>query len=98
MPFKSTSTNHSAALDELRLKDSALNAAANAIAITDIGGHILWVNNAFCQLTGYAASEAIGRNPRELVKSGQHDVAFYRSLWETVLAKRVWHGELTNRR
>ncbi len=85
-------------MDELRLKDSALNAAANAIAIADVGGSIVWVNDAFSQLTGYAASEAIGRNPRDLVKSGQHDVAFYRSLWETVLANKVWHGEIINRR
>ena len=98
MPLKSTAKNHFEALDELRLKDSALNAAANAIAIADVGGTIVWVNNAFSQLTGYSASEAIGRNPRDLVKSGQHDDMFYRSLWETVLAKQVWHGEIINRR
>jgi PAS domain S-box-containing protein len=77
---------------------AALNAAANAIVITDRTGIILWVNPAFCEITGYTAEEAAGRNPSERVKSGQHDPEFYRDLWETILAGRVWHGEVINRR
>ena len=46
---------------------------------------------------GYSAAEAIGTNPR-LLKSGKHDVKFYQDLWETVLAGKVWHGEMINRR
>jgi diguanylate cyclase (GGDEF)-like protein/PAS domain S-box-containing protein len=82
----------------LRLKDSALDASANAMLITDPSGHIVWVNKAFTDLTGYAADEAVGHTPRELAKSGQHDELFYRQLWETVLAGHVWRGELVNRR
>ncbi len=83
---------------ELQLQSSALNAAADAIVITDRGGTIQWVNSAFVALTGYSADEAVGRNPRALVKSGAHDDAFYRHMWETILAGRAWRGELTNRR
>jgi PAS domain S-box-containing protein len=82
----------------LRLQSAALNAAANAIIITDRNGTIEWINAAFTSLTGYGAEEAIGRNPRELVKSGVHNQAFYKDLWDTILAGHVWHGELTNRR
>ncbi|HCI14644.1 MAG: hypothetical protein A2063_10415 [Gallionellales bacterium GWA2_60_142] len=82
----------------LRLKDSALDAAANAMLITDPAGHIVWVNKAFTDLTGYAADEAIGHTPRDLAKSGRHDELFYRQLWQTVMAGRVWRGELVNRR
>ena len=53
---------------------AALTAAVNAIAITDRTGLIEWVNPAFCELTQYTVAEAVGRNPRELVKSGQHDL------------------------
>lgn len=85
-------------LASLKLKDSALDAAANAIAITDRAGRIEWANPAFCQLTGYQMSEVLGHRHMELVKSGKQDDSFYRELWKTVLAGQVWHGELVNRR
>ncbi|MDZ4258671.1 MAG: PAS domain S-box protein [Gemmatimonadales bacterium] len=83
---------------EIRLQSAALNAAANPIVITDRSGTIVWINAAFTKCTGYGAGEAIGMNPRDLVKSGVHDRAFYKNLWDTVLAGNVWHGEMTNRR
>ena len=82
----------------LRLQSSAVTAAANAIVITDRNGTIVWVNPSFTILTGYTPVEAIGKNPRDLVKSGQQEPKIYQSLWETILAGRVWHGELINRR
>lgn len=82
---------------ELALRGLALEAAANAIFVTDRDGCIQWLNPAFERLTGYEKAEAIGRNPRFL-KSGEEDAAFYRSLWDTILAGEVWRGELVNRR
>ncbi|BCO27298.1 hypothetical protein MIZ03_2186 [Rhodoferax lithotrophicus] len=86
------------ALRKLRLKDSALNAMANGIVITDDTGRIEWINNAASQLTGYSSREAIGQNPRDLLKSGEHGNDFYKSLWDTILSRKVWHGEIINRR
>lgn len=83
---------------QLELQIHALNAAANAIVITDTGPHILWANNAFTTLTGYSLEEAIGHRPAELVNSGKQDAAFYKQLWDTILAGKVWHGELVNKR
>ncbi len=82
---------------EVRLLRTALEAAANGIVITDRDGYIVWANPAFARLTGYALEEVLGENPR-LLKSGRHDEAFYRQMWETILAGRVWHGEVVNRR
>jgi PAS domain S-box-containing protein len=84
--------------ESLRLESAALHAAADAIVITDRAGVIERVNPAFTQLTGYTAEEAVGKNPRDLVKSGKHAPAFYQQLWETILAGRTWHGEMINRR
>ena len=56
--------------EKLRLQSAALEAAAIGIVITNLEGIILWVNSAFTSLTGYAAEEAIGLNPRVL-KSGK---------------------------
>jgi len=82
----------------IMLQVAALEAAANGIAITDLDGRIEWVNPAFSALTGYDATDAVGRNPRELVRSGMHEREFFTQLWDTILAGRTWHGELQNRR
>ena len=84
--------------DLLRLQAEALNAAANAIVITNKDGTIEWVNPAFTSLTGFSPNETIGKNPRELVRSGRHDQAFYKQMWDTILSGDVWRGEMVNRR
>jgi len=83
---------------QLRLQSAALNAAANAIVITDPAGTIEWANPAFAAMTGYEAEEALGRNPRDLLKSGRHEQTFYQQMWATLLAGQVWRGDLINRR
>lgn len=81
---------------QLRLQLAALESAANGIVVTDRDGTIVWVNPAFTRLTGYMREEVIGRNPRVL-KSGEHNDAFYRQLWQSILSGQVWHGEMMNR-
>lgn len=83
--------------EEIRLRTAALEAAANAVVITDRQGKILWVNRAFTDLTGYSMDEALQHNPR-ILKSDQHDAAFYRQMWETIIAGGTWRGEVCNRR
>ncbi len=86
------------ALAALQLKDSALNAAANGIIITDVHGRIEWANRAFSRLTGFSLSEIYNRNHKELLKSGKQDKAYYQLMWKTILANKVWRGDLINRR
>ena len=81
----------------LQLRTEALEAAANAVAITDRHGTIVWLNRAVTDLTGYTGEELLGRNLRVL-KSEKQDPAFYQDLWQTILAGQVWHGEIVNRR
>ncbi|MDO8680792.1 MAG: PAS domain S-box protein [Acidobacteriota bacterium] len=83
--------------ERLHLQGAALEAAANAIVIADREGCIVWVNPAFTRNTGYELEEARGQNPR-ILRSGKQDQTFYQNLWETILAGRVWRGEIVNRR
>ncbi len=94
-----TITERKQAEEQLHLQTAILQASANALIITDHDGIIQWANPAFAALTGYEVTkEALGKNPRNLVKSGEQDEDFYRNLWETILAGKVWRGELVNRR
>jgi len=74
-----------------------LEAAANAVVITDHEGTILWVNPAFTNLTGHTAAEAVGKNPR-ILKSGQQPQAFYAEMWDKVRQGLIWKGKVVNRR
>ncbi len=67
------------------------------VAITDVRDVITYVNEKFCQVSGYQREQLLGRTHR-MLKSGAHDHAFYRDMWATLGAGQVWRGELQNRR
>ncbi len=92
-------TQRKKAEEQLRLQSTMLEVSANAIIITDHNGMIEWANPAFSTLTGYRVpDEVVGKNPRQLLKSGRQDRKFYKDLWDTILDGKVWQGELVNRR
>ena len=64
---------------ELRRLATALDAAGEAVMITDRDGTIEYVNRQFVRQTGYRGEEAIGRRP-SILKSGVQDAGFYLSL------------------
>lgn len=83
--------------EERRENEMAFAAMAEGAIITDPTGRILWVNDAFCRISGYTRDEVINRNPR-LLKSGRHDDEFYRKLWAQLTSVGHWRGELWNQR
>jgi len=91
-------TDRFQAEETLHLQSAALEAVANSIVITDRQGNIQWANPAFTRLTGYNMDEIFGKNPRDLIQSGKQDHGFYKTMWDTILAGKVWRGELINRR
>lgn len=82
--------------DLLRFK-KGVEASGVGVYITDPDGTIEYVNSAWEEITGYDASEAIGRNPRFL-NSGTQSEEYYENLWDTILEGDTWAEEITNRR
>ena len=79
-------------IERQRLLSNALASAGNAALITDLEGTIVWSNDAFSTLSGYAAEEVLGRNPN-LLSSGHQGMRYYRDLWGTIRSGKVWNGE-----
>jgi diguanylate cyclase (GGDEF)-like protein/PAS domain S-box-containing protein len=83
---------------EERLRQTAIvfDNTTEGIMITDADDRIVAVNQAFTEITGYAADEVQGRNPR-LLSSGRHDEAFYQAMQESLKRTGHWRGEVWNR-
>jgi len=81
----------------LELSASVFSHAHEGISISDVHGHILDVNDTFCQITGYSRAEVIGKHTR-LLKSDRQDGSFYAALWKALLINGHWSGEIWNRR
>ncbi|MES9938484.1 MAG: diguanylate cyclase [Sedimenticola sp.] len=80
-----------------RMFHDVLNAAQDAIVVTDSEQRIQMVNPAYTELTGFHQEEILGKTPA-IMKSGRHDDAFYRDMWQTLIEKKHWRGEIWNRR
>lgn len=73
----------------------ALNNAA-IITETDLTGRITFVNEQFCQLSGYSKEELVGM-PHNIVNSGTHPKDVFAGMWKIISSGNVWIGEVCNR-
>ena len=80
----------------LRLQRIALETSPNAFVITDDQGIALWVNDAFCSLSGYRHEEVLGRK-LEFLKTDLQNDTFYNEMWDALRAGKRWHGEIVER-
>ncbi|MEI7850212.1 MAG: transporter substrate-binding domain-containing protein [Kiritimatiellales bacterium] len=82
---------------ELLRLSTAIEQSPETVMITGPGGIIQYVNPAFETITGYSREEALGKNPR-ILKSENHDAAFYSNLWKTITSGKTWEGRFVNKR
>ena len=82
---------------QLRLLSAAMNSATNAMYIAERDGTIVWFNQGLSLFSGYSYDEIMNRNPR-MFSSGEHDKAFWKEMWQTVLKGGAWRGDVVNRR
>lgn len=80
----------------LRIAAAAFD-SREAMIVTDVNGLILKVNRAFTENTGYTLAEVAGQTPR-IFKSGRHNAAFYREMWDAIGSQGLWQGEIWDRR
>lgn len=83
------------ALRDLSAYQSALDQHA-IVAITDPRGVIEFVNDRFCQISGYGREELVG-STHAMLNSRSHPKAFFVDMWRTISRGDIWHGEICNR-
>ncbi len=76
---------------------TVFDSTAEGIIFTDPQQNITAVNRAFTEITGYSERDALGQSSR-LMASGQHDSAFYVSMWHQLSNEGHWQGEICNKR
>ncbi len=92
--LQNRSTELSHALTNVEFHKFAIDQHA-IVSIADVQGNITYVNDRFCDISGFSRDELIDKNHR-LVKSDEHPPEFYRNMWRTISAGDVWHGEIKN--
>ncbi|MCK5237407.1 MAG: EAL domain-containing protein [Deltaproteobacteria bacterium] len=83
--------------DKLVLASKVFENAIEGVVVTDEKGNIESVNRTFTSITGYSPEEAIGENVR-ILKSDRHERAFFDEMWNSLIEKGRWQGEIWNRR
>ena len=81
----------------LRRFYSIANNTVNPIQVTDINGNMVYVNSAFIKASGYSEKELLGKNPN-IFSSGKQSKKFWKKMWTTIKAGKVWVGEIENRK
>jgi PAS domain S-box-containing protein len=92
---KHAETIAQATLDSLQFQKHALDRSA-IVATTDRHGTIVYVNDKFCEISQYSATELLGKTHR-VINSGYHPQEFFRDLWAVISSGQVWSGEIKNR-
>jgi PAS domain S-box-containing protein len=83
------------ALTNVQEKQFAIDQHA-IVAVTDVKGNISYVNDKFCDISGFNRDELLGNNHR-LLNSGYHPVSFFKGMYHCISNGVVWHNEICNK-
>ena len=71
--------------------------AAGLVSIGDKRGDITYVNEKFCEVTGYSKEELLGE-PHSILRDPATAKCVYKELWDTIENKKIYNSILKNRK
>jgi PAS domain S-box-containing protein len=81
---------------ELEQQIGCLNEAA-IVSEADADGNIIFVNDKFCEISGYKREELLGVSQKTL-RGSKHPDSLSISLWETIQSGKLWKGKLVRKK
>jgi PAS domain S-box-containing protein len=70
--------------------------ASAIVSKSDLKGNITYINDAFCEISGYQRDELLGK-PHNIIRHPDVDRFFYKDLWQTIRSKEIFKGIIKNR-
>lgn len=92
--LKETNSELLLSLQEVSRYQSALD-ISSIVSISDGNGIITYVNDMFCEISGYTKAELIGQN-HSILKSDQHKRVFWDGMWQIISQGNIWQNEIMN--
>jgi PAS domain S-box-containing protein len=95
LDLRQAEKNSLAHLEELQLQKYALDQHA-IVATTDVQGKITYVNEKFCEISGYSRAELMGQD-HNILNSGTHTKGYFKTMYRNVTSGKTWRGEICNK-
>ena len=70
---------------------------SSIVSKTDKYGNITYVNEKFCEISGYEYDELIGK-PHNIVRHPDMESSVFKELWKTIKLGKPWSGIVKNRK
>lgn len=71
--------------------------ASSIVSKADKRGIITFVNDKFCEISGYDSSELIGK-PHNIIRHPDNPKSIFKDMWHTIRDKKeIWYGLVRNR-
>ena len=84
--------------EQSKLKQALISFDKNVIAShSDAYGNITYASHALCDISGYTQEELVGK-PHSVLRHPDMPKAFFKDLWKTIKAGKVWVGEVKNKK
>ena len=69
---------------------------SNIVSKTDLEGIITFVNDEFCNISGYTKEELLGQN-HNIVRHPDVEKEVFQKLWDTIKSKKTYIATVKNR-
>lgn len=82
--------------EELERLSLVAKKTSNAVIVTDVKGHAIWVNEAFEHISGYKANEIIGKIPGEILQGVDTDPDIKLFMSHRIKQRKPFECEILN--